>query len=154
MNSRLMGTCWRQRTAVCVVGPPAKCGVTPDRIRSRHRERNVPQLPEFSHQLGRCGPRARRELEVVDLLERELPARTGVFEGADLDLERCPYWDHRRDRDRCPPRIEQPAAVPDLDVAELARDEVRICRRVRIEVIDLVGHAATADGWPSRDPLA
>ena len=72
------------------------------------------------------------ELEVADVVERELPSRAGVFEGADLDLEGPQLGIHSRDLDGSAPSVEKPAGVANHEVAQLPRDEFSVGCPLRV----------------------
>jgi hypothetical protein len=107
----------REATQGCL----ARSGVAVDRKRAL-------KAGDCSSELGDDGRRGQarvaRELKAADLLQRELPARTSVFEGADFELEGRLLRHDRSDGDRRAAGIEKSAAVADHEMSELDADEV------------------------------
>jgi len=109
-----------------------------------HARRQVDPRRQLDSHFPACALDSRhglvpRELEPPDVFERQLPARPGVLERADLHLERSAIGIHAHERDRRTPGIEQPAAIPDHEVPELAGQEVAVGRGIRIGRVGL-GH--------------
>ena len=77
--------------------------------------------PELGERVAARGRRGVRELEALDLLESQFPARTRVFERLDANDERAALWRDVDDSDGCASRVEQASAIADDKVPKLAR---------------------------------
>ena len=87
---------------------------------------------KLGEHIGTCEAGITGELEVADVVERELPPRAGVFEGTDLDVESPQVGIHSGDRDRSAPGIKKPADVANYEVAELAGNEFPVGCPLRV----------------------
>ena len=79
------------------------------------------------------------ELEPRNILDRQLPARPGVLEGADLELELAPHPVHADHRHRRAAGIEHAGTAARDQVGERPRLEILVSGGVGIVLVDGVG---------------
>lgn len=87
---------------------------------------------QLGEHIGTCGAGIAGELEVADVIQRELPASARVLEGLDFNLERPQIGIHVRHRNWGAPGVEEPARIAGCEVAELPRDEFRVRCPLRV----------------------